>query len=81
MSARELGTEEARKRFAELIERAERGGVSLITRRGKVAAAIVPAGRAAATRGVNLTGLRGTGKGLWGRSVRRYLGRLRDEWR
>lgn len=79
MARKALGTEEARKRFAELIERAERGGVALIARRGKLAAAIVPPGRAAAPRGPSLTSLRGTGKGLWGRSVRRYLSKLRDE--
>lgn len=81
------GLESARKRLPELVTGAEREGrTTVITRRGKPAAALVPLSvldsnrkrEAAAAR--SLLTLAGTGKGLWGRDSRRMLTDLRDEW-
>jgi prevent-host-death family protein len=75
------GVEEARRNLPALLERASRGEPSLVTKHGKDYAAIVPPQylpRHAA--GPNILALRGSGRGLWGRSVRRKIDRLRDEW-
>ncbi|TXF10531.1 type II toxin-antitoxin system Phd/YefM family antitoxin [Pelomicrobium methylotrophicum] len=76
------GVEAARKNLSALLEQAYRGEPSLITRHGKVYAAIVPPSYLNKRPGrVDLRALRGTGKGLWGRSVRGAIARMRDEWR
>lgn len=77
----ETGVEMARKNLSALLDRASRGYCSVITRHGKVYAAIVPPeyldhGR----RRTNLRNLRGSGKGLWGKSVRAAITRMRNEW-
>jgi prevent-host-death family protein len=65
----------------DLLERAHRGGITVITKRGRPYAALVPAERVvAATRRLPLSGLRGTGKGLWGPDVTKAVSRMRDEW-
>lgn len=74
-----LGTEEARKQFPSLVERASQGKTTLITRHGKPYAALVPPSQAQARRGESFLGLRGSGKGLYG-NVARYLDALRREW-
>jgi prevent-host-death family protein len=75
------GVEEVRRNLPALLERASRGHPSLVTKHGRDYAAIVPpeylARRAS---GPDLLTLRGSGKGLWGRSVSRAVNRLRDEW-
>jgi|SRR5581483_6476112 len=78
----ETGVEMARKNLAALLERASQGQCSVITRHGKVYAAIVPPryldiGR----QRTDLRRLRGSGKGLWGKSVRAAITRMRNEWR
>jgi len=76
------GAEQARKRFPALVEEAARGNPTLITKHGRPYAALVPA--AALERkssGSDFLALRGTGKGLWGKSIRRSLNRMRDDWR
>lgn len=51
-------------------------------RDGKPYAALVPASLLLqGTAHVDIRALRGSGKGLWGRSVRRTLRELREEWR
>jgi len=75
-----VGAEVARQRLPALLERARVGETTIIMKRGKPCAAIVPAQVAHGPRGaVSLTQLRGTGKGLWG-DVRRHVARLRNEW-
>ena len=76
------GAEQARKRFPSLIEEAARGNATLITKHGKPYAALVPASAITGRRGgADILALRGSGKGLWGRSVGRTIKRMRDEWR
>jgi antitoxin (DNA-binding transcriptional repressor) of toxin-antitoxin stability system len=70
----------ARQQLPALLERARLGETTIIMKRGKPCAAIVPAEVAYGPRGaLSLTKLRGTGKGLWG-NVRRHVAGLRDEW-
>jgi prevent-host-death family protein len=80
-SAPRSGVEEARRNLPALLERASRGEVSLVTKHGRDYAAIVPPDYLARPpNGPSILALRGTGKGLWGRSVRRAIDKLRDEW-
>lgn len=76
------GAEEARNQLAHLLEDAEGGRATVITRRGRPVAALVPF---AAYRGVRgrqqpILALEGSGRGLWGKDSRRTLKKLRDEW-
>lgn len=76
------GSEQARRNFPTLVERAARGEPTLITKHGKPYAALVPASALALrSGGADVLSLRGTGKGLWGRSAGRAIARMRDEWR
>ena len=76
---RHKGAEEARNQLPSLLEDAERGRTTIITRRGRSVAALVPIdallGR---PRQKGLLDLIGSGKGMWAGSGR--LRRLRDEW-
>jgi antitoxin (DNA-binding transcriptional repressor) of toxin-antitoxin stability system len=82
MAIKRSGVEQARKNLPALLERASRGQPSLVTKHGQVYAAIVPPHYVQQTRkrGPNVLALRGTGKGLWGVSVKRAIRRLRAEW-
>ncbi|MEJ7669673.1 MAG: type II toxin-antitoxin system Phd/YefM family antitoxin [Casimicrobiaceae bacterium] len=76
------GAEEARKRFPSLVDQAARGEPTIITKHGKPYAALVPASYLAQSKaGVDIRAFRGSGKGLWGRSVKRTLRSMREEWR
>ncbi len=80
-SPRKQGVEDARKNLPVLLERANRGQTVVITKRGKPFAAIVPVEQAARRdHGLSLSQLRGTGKGLWGKSAVAWVERLRKEW-
>ena len=79
------GSEEARNELPSLIEAAESGHATIITRRGRPVAALVPVDAYRRTRrqqsllplegsGENQWGKKGTGKGAGN------LGKLRDEW-
>jgi len=76
---RHRGAEQARNQLPSLLEDAARGRTTIITRRGRSVAALVPIddllGR---PRQKGLIDLIGSGKGMWARSDR--LRRLRDEW-
>ena len=68
-------------RIVRLIERARRGERSVITKRGKPYAEVVPVG--SATNGkprLSILSLAGTGRSSWGHDSKRTLRRLRDEW-
>jgi len=81
MAAKRSGVEEARKNLPALLEQANRGHPSLVTKHGRVYAAIVPAHYLQqGKRGPSILTLRGSGKGLWGRSIGRAVGQLRAEW-
>jgi len=76
------GAEEARKCFPSLVEQAARGEPTIITKHGKPYAALVPTSYLALNKaGVDIRVLRGSGKGLWGHSVKRALRSMREEWR
>jgi len=75
------GIEDTRKHLPALVEDAHRGRATLITKRGKPYAALVPvAALARARHGPDIRALRGSGKGLWGRSSTTTLEKLRAEW-
>jgi prevent-host-death family protein len=76
--ARRKGAEEARNQLPSLLDDAVKGRTTIITRRGRSIAALVPMD-GVASRQKGLIELLGSGKGLWGGSARR-LRRLRDEW-
>jgi len=76
-----LGAEEARKAFPTLIEQARQGKATLVTKHGRPCALIGPPDAVAPKQpGADIRQLRGTGKGLWGRSAARTIDRLRREW-
>jgi len=73
------GAEQARQQLPTLLDHAAAGGTTLITRHGRVVAAIVPA--ELVTRApVSLLSLAGTGAGLWGGDSAEQIAELRDEW-
>jgi prevent-host-death family protein len=75
------GAEEARNELAHLLEAAESGQSTVITRRGRPVAALVPIeGYVAAIRQEPLTPVAGSGRRLWGRDSARTIRKLRDEW-
>ena len=75
------GAEEARRQLPALLDAAERGQSTVITRHGLPVAAIVPiAAYSAAVRQQPLIPVAGSGRGLWGKDSARTLRKLRDEW-
>ena len=78
---RREGAEEARAQLPELLDEAEKGRSTIITRHGRPIAALVPIqSYNAAAPQQSLLPLAGTGRGLWGRSNTKTLRRLREEW-
>ncbi len=78
---RTYGADQARTHLPELLERARRGERSLITKRGKPFAEVVPVGSGTSSKPrLSFLALENTGRGLWGRDSRKALRRLRDEW-
>lgn len=72
------GAEDARNQLPDLLDAAQQGRSTIITRHGRPVAALVPMNRfveGAVQR--SLLPLKGTGRGLWAGSA---LRRLRDEW-
>ena len=75
------GAEEARNRLRELLEAAENGRSTVITRHGRPVAVLAPIAAYGAGIGQQpLTPWQGSGRGLWGKDSARTLRRLRDEW-
>ena len=73
--------EEARKQLPDLLDAAENGQSTIITRHGRPVAALVPIAVYDATVcQLPLTPLMGSGRGLWGEDSRRTIRELRDEW-
>jgi prevent-host-death family protein len=78
---RRKGAEEARNQLPDLLEAAEKGQSTIITRHGRPVAALMPIGAyVVALRQQPLMPLEGSGRGLWGRNSARTLRKLRDEW-
>ncbi len=75
------GAEEARNQLPHLLEAAEKGRSTIITKHGRPVAALVPIDAYnAAIRQQPLMPLVGSGRGLWGKDSARTIRRLRDEW-
>jgi prevent-host-death family protein len=75
------GAEEARNQLPDLLDAAEAGESTIITRHGRPVAALVPISTYQATaRQLSILDLKGSGRGLWGKDTRRALRKLRDEW-
>lgn len=75
------GAEEARNQLPDLLEAAERGRSTIITRHGRPVAALVPIeAYGTAIRQQPLMTLAGSGRGLWGKNSGRTLRKLREEW-
>ena len=73
---------EAHREFSRLSDAAERGDVTVITRRGRPVAALMPIHdqKVSVRRQLPITHLRGTGKGMWGKDSRRFIRKLRSVW-
>lgn len=74
------GAEEARNHLPQLLAEAENGQATIITRHGRNIAALVPVDQLVGHEQRPLTGLAGSGKGLWGRDAGRAVQALREEW-
>jgi prevent-host-death family protein len=76
------GAEEARNQLPDLLEAAEKGRSTIITRHGRPVAALVPIEAYGATviRQQPLMPVAGSGRELWGKNSTRTLRKLRDEW-
>ena len=77
------GAEDARNELPQLLQAAEQGRATVITRRGRPVAALVPMSvyEKATQRQQPLGALAGSGAHLWGADSRRTLRKLRDdEW-
>ena len=83
-AATRKGAEEARNQLPDLLEAAENGRSTIITKHGRPVAAIVPlAAYDAGSRQETLLSVQDSGRGLWGehsRDTLRDLRDLRDEW-
>jgi prevent-host-death family protein len=75
------GSEEARNELPTLLEDAERGRSTIITRRGRPVAALVPITQwRIMDQQKSLMTLKGSGRGMWGKNSGRSLKKLREEW-
>ena len=75
------GAEEARNQLPDLLDAAEQGKSTIITRHGKPVAAIVPIDAfKPARKQLSLLPLEGTGRGLWGKDSTKTIRALKDEW-
>jgi len=75
------GVEDARNQFPSLIDAAANGKATVITRRGRPVAALVPLEDYVPLRKQqSLLPLQGSGADLWGAGSGTTLRKLRDEW-
>jgi prevent-host-death family protein len=82
MASKTCGAEKARSHLPELLEDAHQGSSTIITKRGRPYAALVPLTHSVSLgKGPSLLDLKGSGAGLWGRDSARTVSRLRDEWK
>jgi len=80
-STQHKGAEEARNQLPDLLDAAEQGRSTIITRHGRPVAALVPiAAFNGSVRQQSLLPLKGSGRGLWGKDSTSALRRLRKEW-
>ncbi len=75
------GAEEARNQLQDLLDAAENGQSTIISKHGWPVAALVPLDRyQAGIRQQPLLPVQGSGKGLWGDDSTQTIRELRDEW-
>jgi antitoxin (DNA-binding transcriptional repressor) of toxin-antitoxin stability system len=74
------GAEHAREQLPAILDAAAAGRTTIITRRGRAVAAVVPVEQARTRQAASLQALAGSGRGLWGANSRKALAALRDEW-
>jgi prevent-host-death family protein len=75
------GAEEARSQLPTLLDSAEHGRATIITRHGRPVAVVAPVDvLGAGERQAPLRPLAGSGRGLWGDDSGEALRRLREEW-
>jgi prevent-host-death family protein len=75
------GSEEARNELPTLLEEAQSGRATIITRRGRPVAALVPLSQyRLSLRQESLLTLEGVARGLWGKNSTGTIKKLRDEW-
>jgi prevent-host-death family protein len=75
------GAEEARSQLPDLLDAAEKGQSTVITRHGRPIAALVPIEAYSTAVGQqSLMPVAGSARGLWGKDSARTLRKLRDEW-
>ena len=77
-NVRSAGVAEARTKLPSLLEAANQGTVTVVTKHGVPYAAIVPLAKALGD-GPRLSALRGSGTGCYG-NVREFVDQLRAEW-
>lgn len=78
---RRKGAEEARNQLPDLLDAAEKGRSTIITRHGRPVAALVPiSAYGSSARQQPLVPVKGSGRGLWGKASTRTIRRLRSEW-
>jgi prevent-host-death family protein len=74
------GAEEAGSQLPALLEAAEQGRSTIITRYGRPVAALVPIAAYGIAPQQPLLPAEGSGRGLWGKDSSRTVRKLRDEW-
>lgn len=75
------GAEEARNQLPDLLDAAEKGHSTVITRHGRPVAALVPISTfETIVHQKSILPLKGSGRGLWGKDSTRTLRDLREEW-
>jgi len=81
MDTQRKGAEEARNQLPDLLDAAEKGQSTVITRHGKPVAALVPISEYQGIKPQqSILSLRGSGRGLWGKDSTATIRELRDEW-
>jgi prevent-host-death family protein len=80
-NAQRKGAEEARNQLPDLLEAAEGGKSTIITRHGRPVAVLVPINEyRPVERQVSSVLLAGSGRGMWGKDSPRTIRQLREEW-
>lgn len=75
-----LSVAQAREQFPSLLEAAESGVQSVITRRGRPIAVLGPLDLRRPRNRVSVDSLIASGTGLWGKSAGEHVESLRQEW-
>ena len=75
------GAEEARNQLPDLLEAAQKGRSTIVTKHGRPIAAIVPIEEFVdRSRQLSILPLEASGRGMWGKNSAKTLRDLRDEW-